>query len=143
DWLRHNFTNKPDGMPGSTLGMDNIQSVIAPFLIHEYDLGKGQSPADQNLIKSSSAVVVIGSKNDETKSWVKVGELYEKIVLLGTKNGLSNATMASLIELGDLHKKLAEVIEMKSRPQIFFRLGYSDVKAKRSPRRSLKDVLIT
>ncbi len=143
EWLRHNFTNKSDGMPGSTLGMDNIQSVIAPFLIHEYDLGKGQSPADQNLVKSSSAVVVIGSKNDEPKSWVKVGELYEKIVLLATQNGLSNATMASLIELGDLHKRLAELIQTKFRPQMFFRLGYSETKAKRSPRRSLKDVLIT
>jgi molybdopterin/thiamine biosynthesis adenylyltransferase/nitroreductase len=140
-WLRHNATKEKDGMPGFTLGLDPIQAILGSFLIKNYDMGESQSQKDKELLLSSSALGVISASTDDPLSWVKAGELFEKILLLTTLKGVQHSVYASLVELGDLHEKLESLLQLSGRAQLFFRLGYSDTESGLSPRRPLSEVL--
>ncbi len=142
-WLRHNFTRQPDGMPGFTLGLNPIQSLLGSFLIKNFDMGASQAKIDQELVKSSSLLIVITSQENGKETWLKIGKLYEKVVLMGTLNGLSNATLASVVELGQLPEKLKQVLLTSETPQVFLRMGFSKDKSRHSPRKKVEDVLVS
>src|SRR3989344_8935674 len=141
-WLRHNFTKNYDGMPGFCLGLNDIQSIIGPFLIKNYNMGRTQAKYDKQSILSASVLVVISSEDDNKETWVEVGELYEEILLLGAKYGIKNGTFASLVEFDVLNKKLKSILKISEKPQAFFRLGYSNSKVSHTPRYPVEKVLI-
>lgn len=141
-WVRHNFTRQPHGMPGFTTGLNDIQSIISPFLLKNYNIGGQASKDDNQSVLSASVLVIISSKEDNTDTWIKVGKLYEKIILLATSHGIKNGTMAALIEFERLNKELKNILKIQTRPQAFFRLGYSDSPIIHSPRLTVDQVLI-
>lgn len=141
-WLRHNFTMQAFGMPGENFGMNDIQSIIAPLLIKNFDLSSDQMEHDRKAVLSSAALIVISSASDDMESWLKIGQLYERILLTTTTYRISSATLASVVEVGDLPEKLAYLLGIEGKPQVFFRIGYSDAKVSHSPRIPIEKLLI-
>ncbi len=140
-WLRHNYTRKENGMPGFTAGIEDIQSIIGPFLIKHFNMSTGVG-VKQKLI-GSPLLVIVASTKDSPTMWVRAGMVYEQIVLYAATKGIHNGTLASIIELETLNKKVTEIIGISKskRIQVFFRLGFSNNKIVRSPRIPLENIL--
>ncbi|MDP3792567.1 MAG: hypothetical protein Q8Q89_02450, partial [bacterium] len=64
------------------------------------------------------------------------------IALEATKNKISTSVWGAPIQVGNFYKNLRDILSTDLRPQIFFRMGYSDKKFHHSPRLKIKDVLI-
>jgi nitroreductase len=44
-WMRPNFSRRRDGIPGSALGMGNLMSSMAPWVLRTFDVGSRQAAA--------------------------------------------------------------------------------------------------
>lgn len=140
-WVRHNLTRAHDGMPGYGMGFPTLPSLLGPFMLKNFAfIGGVQAKTEKGLVSSASAVVIISGK-DESLIWVKAGQAYEKIVLDATKRNIKNSTTAAAVEIGDHYKKLMKILEIKERPLMLFKLGYSDKIPKQTPKRTVEEIL--
>lgn len=131
------------GIPGYTAGLNSAGSRIIPRMMWYFDIGKSQSDLEYKRFYSSPAIVVIGSKVDNPRSWLVTGYWYQCIVLELTKRRIAHAISGAPIEAPLLPQKVQSIVESEYRPLMFFRIGYSDQKTIHSPRRPVSDILIT
>jgi hypothetical protein len=139
-WVRNNWTRAHDGMPGYGFNMPTIMSLLSPIAIKYFNIGSMQANSEKTLVKSSSVMAIIAGEN-ETLSWVKAGQAYERVVLDATKKGIKSATMTAAVEIGEYHKELMKIFRTKERPLVMFRLGYSDKIPKETPKRTVSEIL--
>ena len=98
---------------------------------------------DEKLLKEGTPLfVILSTRNDGKKDWMKAGQLYEKISLLAERSGIKTAIWAAPIQIGNYYKSLQKLIDSNFRPQIFFRMGYTDKRTPHSPRLSVANVLL-
>lgn len=142
-WIRNNLTNKPDGMPAFTVGIPLLPSLIAHFVIKRTNFAKTQSQKNQKLLSTTPYYFFILSKTNDIETWIRVGQALEETWLKATEKGISMTPLAQLIEIGDLYRDTMKVLKTNLRPQFFMRMGYSTKTAEHSPRRPIKDMLIT
>lgn len=141
-YVKHNKTKEYYGMPGFGFGMPLPISLIFPKAVKHIDVSRVNSKQDSDLIKNHTpAICIIGTKGNNELLWVKAGEVYEKIALDAQKSGIKTAVMAAATQIGDFHKDLQKVLENDFRPQVFFRMGYSDKTTPHSPRFLTEDVI--
>lgn len=139
-WVRPSTTENYDGMPISSLVspsgiMPNFFIEKGFWAVVKSGIGSGEAARiTKKLISQQTAAVGMISASDNPESWMKAGELFEKIALKATSLGLSISVLAVLIETGEFHKDLQEVVGLKERPQMMFRLGYPSAEAPLSPR---------
>lgn len=132
NWMRHNYTQAFDGMPANTVGIGDIQSIAGPFLMKTVNLTTGNG--DRRLVQTSPVLVILTLKKESPESWVKLGEVYEYILLTATAKNVHNATLTALVE-SPIASRLARIfLRLPGKPQAFFRLGYSKNPILRSPR---------
>jgi molybdopterin/thiamine biosynthesis adenylyltransferase len=138
-WIRNNFTKLSDGF---SIGLPDIQSLLAPFLMHEFNL---ENPSEQSreaiMLHHSSGVICISTKEDTLTAWIKAGQLFERTVLqLGTL-GVHHSIHAAMIEQDGARKKLASALKTTQFPQVFLRVGYSKLPIIYSPRRDVAETI--
>lgn len=139
-WIRPSTTENYDGMPISSLVspsgiMPNFFIEKGFWAVVKSGIGSGEAAKiTRKLISQQTTAVGVISTPDNPQSWMKAGELFEKIALEATNLGLSTSVLAVLIETGEFHKDLQEVVGLKERPQMMFRLGYPSAEAPLSPR---------
>lgn len=131
-WLRHNYTRSFDGMPAHTAGIDDIQSILGPFLMKTVNLASGNS--ERKKVASSPALVILTLKKESAENWVRLGEVYEIIHLTAAAKNVHNATLTALVESPVASRLARYLLKLPGKPQAFFRLGYSDTPTLRSPR---------
>lgn len=139
-WVRPSSTKDRDGMPIS--GLVSPSGRLPNFFVEKgfwavvkSGIGSGEAASiTKELISQQTAGVGVISAPDDPQSWMKVGELFEKIALKAASIGLSTSVLAVLIETGEFHKELQATINSKERPQMMFRLGYTSVEAPLAPR---------
>lgn len=145
-WVRPSSTKDNDGMPIS--GLVSPSGMLPNFFIEKgfwavvrSGIGSGEAAEiTKKLISQQTAAVGIISAPDDPESWMKTGEVFEKIALKATSLGLSVSVLAVLIETGEFHKELQSVANLKDRPQMMFRLGYASAEAPLSPRWRVEDL---
>lgn len=138
-WLRHNYTRQFDGMPASTMGIGDIQSIIGPFLMNTVNLATGES--DRACVWSSPLLVIVTAKKESPVAWVKLGEIYEHILLYAATKHIHSATLTALVESSIASRKARQLLVLPGIPQAFIRLGYSNSPVTRSPRLPVELVL--
>lgn len=135
EYLKPNITNSPIGMPASGFGIPTPVSFVAPTLIRYVNMNKLSKKQDAALLKEHTPVFgVISTSEDNIKSWIEAGKLYQKVTLSAEQEGLKTAPMAVVIQIGDFYKALQRTLGIIQRPQVFFRIGYSDMISTYSPR---------
>ncbi len=103
---------------------------------------KGQSKKDEMCIRSSSALMVVLSENDDMDSWINTGRSFERLTLYATALGIKNAHINQPCEVPELKKKLQKILSAGSmHPQLLLRLGYAEPLPK-SLGRSVSEVII-
>lgn len=141
-YIKSNLTKSKIGMPGFTLGMPLLVSLIASRLIKRINMSKKTIKKDDALLKKfTPSFVIISTAVDDKISWIKVGQLFERIWLKAVSRGLSCAPLAAPVQVGEYFKEIQKILNLKHRPQIFFRMGYCDNSVKHSPRLDIADVL--
>jgi len=139
-WLKPNFSGSALGMPGFTMHLNFLQSIIAPLLLRTSLIGNSkkfielQLNKDKFLLKSSPCFGIISAKVDNKESWIKVGMLYEKLSLIATKANLRVIPLSAIIEYEKTRTNLKNLLSIELKPMMFFRLGYSNNKETHSPR---------
>lgn len=143
NWVKHNQTDSPLGMPAFGFGMSGIQAQI---FVRGIRMGGSlvagvRADEEEKLIKNKTAGIgIISTEKDEPEYWMKAGEKFQKIALKAASSGLSANVLAVLVETGDLHKNLKNVIGTDYRPQVMFRLGYPIGSIPHAPRLQAKEV---
>jgi hypothetical protein len=141
EWIRPNYTRKPDGMTGANLGVSDVVSVVGPWATKTFDMGKLRAAKDKNLCLEAPGLVVLHSE-DGLLHWLDVGELLERILLTLIKNSVQFSFFNMPIKVPSLRTQLRGLLSISSWPQLLLRIGYCLTEPAPTPRRALEDVLI-
>ncbi|MCB0195077.1 MAG: Tat pathway signal protein [Anaerolineae bacterium] len=102
-----------------------------------------QADIDAKKLRSSSGAVVITSETDDKATWVRTGQVYERLALKLTALNIKSAFLNQSIEVADLRLQLQSALGLGgSSPQLLLRFGYADAMP-RSLRRPVDQVIIT
>lgn len=142
EWIRPNYTRRPDGMTGANLGVSDVLSVVGPWATKTLNLGKFRAARDKNLCLEAPGLVVLYSE-DALPQWLEVGELLERILLALTKNNVQFGFFNMLIEIPELRTQLRSLLSLSSWPQLLLRIGYCLTDPVPSPRRPVEEVIVT
>ena len=102
-----------------------------------------QADADVKKLRSSSAAVLIASETEDKSTWVRTGQVYERLALQTTALGIKSAFLNQPIEVSELRSQFQSALGLgTSLPQLLVRFGYADA-LPRSLRRPVDQVLIS
>jgi hypothetical protein len=132
EWIRPNFTRRPDGITGSALG---------PWATKVFDLGGIRAARDKNLCLEAPGLAVLYGE-DSIPVWIETGEALERLLLTVIRAGLQYSFFNMPIEIPELRTDLRRLLELPSWPQLLLRIGYCLTEPAGTPRRPVEDVLI-
>lgn len=141
-WVRNNFTKRPDGMPGFSVGVPDPPSLLAPIMVRLPPMAKAEAKKAQARIAGSPLVAVFSAKEDAPRGWVKTGVALERVWLAAVAHGLRATPYAGPFEAGALHEQVEHLLGISGfRAQTLLRVGYGPDDPHPSPRRSVENVL--
>lgn len=142
EYVKPNTTKSPVGMPAFGMGVPTPVSLLVPFMIRRFNMNRANEKKDRRLLADQTPVfVVMSTRLDDRKNWIRAGEVFEHIALLAEHKGLATGVWAAPIQIGEFYKEFQRILKTDFRPQLFFRLGYPTVPVRHSPRLHAEAVL--
>ncbi len=141
-WLRTNRSAQPDGIPGYSLGLDTVSSLLFPFVVRTFDTGELRGQRDRDLILHSAVVCMLWTRMDTPEEWLRAGQALSRLLLLAYSEDVQASFFTQPIELPPLREILARTLDVRGFPQMLFRLGYA-APARPTPRRPVDQVTET
>jgi hypothetical protein len=141
EWVRPNRTQRHDGIPGAAFGIKGATSLLAPWAMKVFDLGKLRAASDRNLCAQAPGLMVIYSE-DSVAHWLETGELLESLLLTLIHDGLQYSFFNMPIEVPDLRAELRRLLGLSAWPQLLLRMGFCLSEPSPTPRRSVDEVVI-
>ncbi len=141
EWVRPNWTQKPDGVTGAALGMNTVASALGPWTTKVVDAGQSRAARDRNLCVAAPGLIVLQSE-DSVPHWLACGELLQHMLLLLTREGLHHSYFNMPVQVTDLRVRLRALCGLHAWPQILLRVGFCLVEPAKTPRRSVDEVLV-
>jgi hypothetical protein len=132
EWIRPNWTQRPDGVTGAALG---------PWTTRVIDRGPVRAAHDRNLCAEAPGLVVLEAE-DSVPQWLASGELLQHLLLVLTREGLHHSYFNMPVQVPDLRVRLRALCGLRAWPQILLRIGFSLTEPARTPRRSVHEVLL-
>lgn len=143
-WIRFNEAEANryhDGLSSKATGSPSSPRMIGKLFMKFFLNAKAQSKKDEKYIRSSSALMVVLSENDDMVSWINTGRSFERLALCATALGIKNAHINQPCEVPELKKKLQKLLSAGNlHPQLILRLGYAEP-LPGSPRRPVSEVI--
>ena len=143
-WIRF---NKPealrsrDGLYTICTGNPNVPRWLGRRFLTAASAGQ-QADTSAEKARSSSGLIVIAAAEDDKRSWIDTGRLYERLALTLTAFGLKLAFLNQPTEVPALRSQLQSYLHLgTARPQLLLRFGYADP-LPHSLRRPLEQVLV-
>lgn len=140
EWLRPNWSNRSDGMPGFSLGFGEVMSAAGPLVVRTFDVGRGVAARDQDLLAGSPLLALLGTRRDTPADWLNAGEALAHLLLRAQVDGVSASFLNQPIEVSELRPRLQCIAGRDGFPQMLLRLGYAPP-VRPTPRRPVSDVL--
>ncbi len=141
EWIRPNWTMKPDGLPGAALGLKGVAAALGPWTTRVLDLGKVRAARDKNLCIEAPGLVVVHSE-ESIPHWLEAGELLERLLLGLVREGLQSSYFNMPVQVPELRVQLRALLGIPTWPQILLRIGYCLVEPAITPRRPVAEVLM-
>jgi hypothetical protein len=136
DWMRlspQQVRQSPDGLSYATLGMPPIRfRSLARYLLRS-GLQRHQL---QRALDSANVFLLFSSEDATNAGWVRLGQSFERVVLLATLRGIAHSHYNQPLESAQPF----DISGIKGTPGLLIRLGYANA-SPRAPRRPLDDVL--
>ncbi len=134
-YLMPGITRSMIGMPGTGFGMPLPVSFVAPAFVRFVNVNRLNRKKDKDLLVGHTPVfAVIATQGDAPGDWIRAGRVYQRIALEATREGIATHPMAAAIQIGEYYRDLQRLVPTALRPQLFFRMGYTDREAIASPR---------
>ena len=144
EWLRFNKRDAlaaMDGLYSVCSGNPEVPGWLGQMFVAGTKPGQ-QADADAKKLRSSSAAVVIASETEDKSTWVRTGQVYERLALQTTALGIKSAFLNQPIEVNELRSQFQSAVGLGTAlPQLLIRLGYADA-LPRSLRRPVDSVLV-
>ena len=141
-WMNSNISSKKQGLPGYSLKMPLIVSLIIPILIRYINMGKFLGKLNLKSLASAQLVVVLTGPNNK-EAWIYTGMCAERLMLTIQSYKLQTSIYVGSIEMGDLYKKVKELVGGSDRPQFIFAVGKIPGIHRVTPRHSLELKIIS
>jgi hypothetical protein len=143
-WLRFNQKEalaSMDGLYSKCSGSPTVPRWLGEMFVSGTK-PKSQADADAKKLRSSAGAVVIASERDDPESWVRCGQVFERLSLQLTTLELKSALLNQPIEIPELRGQFQSAMGMgNNQPQLLLRYGIADFMPY-SLRRSMEDVLL-
>lgn len=145
-WIRFNkgiAIEKNDGLSSAVTGNPNVPEWLGKFIMGITISSKKEAKKCEELIRSSSALVVFIGHRDDKESWMNVGRSFERFALMATSLGINNAHENMPCEERPVREKLTRLLKLagEEQPLLLLRIGYSFIMPY-SYRRPVKDVMV-
>ncbi len=141
-WLRPNVTRRHDGMPGYALGRGGFASITHPLVIRRFDVGGGQAAGDEELVRGSPTLSVLGTAGEHPRAWLSCGQALAHVLLRAQVEGVTASFLNQPIEVTRVRRLLEMIVGHVGHVQLLLRLGYSTHSQLRpTPRRPIADVI--
>jgi hypothetical protein len=141
-WIRPNWTRKPDGMTASSFGVNNITSALTPWVTKVLDLGKIRADKDKNLCVEAPGLIVLYGE-DSIPVWLETGEQLQRLLLTIIREGMQYSFFNMPIQVPELRTMLRGLLGLSSWPQLLLRVGYCLIDPAATPRRPVEEVLMS
>ena len=135
-------------MPGSGHGMPLFVSILAPFILRKKDVSDFEQKKAVSRVNNFPAIAILSSKEDNAYSWVKSGELLEKLLLSIHAEKMAASIMIAPIEVAHTREELQAIVNLHDQkmqgliPQTFLGFGFPAKTSPHSPRKKLSEVII-
>lgn len=143
-WLRFNkkeALSSLDGLYSICSGNPQVPRIIGQMFVSGTK-PQQQADADAEKLRSSPAAVVVASESDDKVSWIRTGQVYERLALQMTSMNIKSAFLNQPIEVTTLREQFKNAIGLgSSLPQLIVRFGYAEAMPK-SMRRPVEQVLL-
>lgn len=139
-WLRANWSDRRDGMPGFALGFGDVMAAAGPLIVRTFDVGRGRAAHDEELAEGSPLLALLGTALDTPYQWLQAGEALSHVLLRAQVDDVSASFLNQPIELVELRPRLELVAGRPGYPQMLLRLGHG-CEVPETPRRPVSDVL--
>jgi hypothetical protein len=143
-WIR--FNNKEalaalDGLYSPCSGNPQVPRWLGKMVVGGTK-PQQQADADAKKLRSSPGVVVIASESDDKTSWVRTGQVYERLALQMTMLDVKSAFLNQPIEVANIRRQFQSAIGLgNALPQLLIRFGYGK-SMPQSLRRPVEQVLV-
>jgi hypothetical protein len=127
-WLR--FTRREamgslDGLYLRCSGNDDVPRFLGEMFV-AHTKPKEQAASDDKKLRSSPGIFLLASEFESKTSWVRTGQVYQRMALLMTSLNLRSAFLNQPIEVKPLRGQLQAALGLPAaRPQLLVRIGYS------------------
>lgn len=142
-WFNSSFSGKPTGIPGYSVRMPAALSIVFPWLVRNFDIGKKLGVLNYESIRSAPAALVITAPKNSPEVWLDVGRYAERLMLQANALGYKTSIFTAAIEMGELYKDIQRLIGTDAIPQFIIIVGKLDFKQKPNLRISAQDKVIT
>ncbi|HVX48476.1 MAG TPA: hypothetical protein VHA05_03935 [Candidatus Saccharimonadales bacterium] len=143
-WVRHNWTKRPDGMPGYTQGIPGPISLFAKVVIRKNKKMAGsQAKMDSERVKHSAAIGLVSVSQDTPEAWLDAGRVYQRACLAATAHDLKTAGTSAAVIDSDTSEKIKKRLGLKGTAVALIRFGYTNSTPKAAPRRAVDDFAVT
>jgi len=143
-WLRFNkkeALSKSDGLYTRCTGNPEVPRWIGQLFV-EGAKPQQQAVMDSKKLRSSPFAILVSSEVDDKVSWVRVGQVYERIALKLTSLNIKSAFINQPIEVAQIRSQFPNAFDLRnSLPQLLFRVGNANPMP-RSLRRPVEQVLV-
>jgi hypothetical protein len=144
EWLRFNqkeALSSLDGLYSICSGNPQVPRFIGRMFV-AVTKPQQQADADAAKFRTSPGAVVVASASDDKVSWVRTGQVYERLALKMTSLNIKSAFLNQPIEVSTLRGQFQSAMGLgSSLPQLLVRFGYAEAMP-RSLRRPVEQVLI-
>jgi len=118
-------------------------SKIGQFALKHLNVGATQAKRDRAGVMSSPVIGVISTTEDDRRSQLLAGQVYERLSLRAAAFGIWTQPLSQIIEVPELKQELAKLIGApESSPLLAFRLGYGAAETHHKPRRPWHEVMV-
>lgn len=140
-WVRGS-SRKGDGVPGYAMGLNPVQSILAPLTHRMFNYTDEFAHGDRALSEEAALLGVLTSKEDNVRAWLECGQALEQVLLSAASHEVQASFLNQPIPIPELRSRLQDLIGTKDYPQIILRLGYpKDEELPATPRRDLSEML--
>ena len=143
-WLRFNTKealSSMDGLFSKCSGNPEVPRWLGQMFVGSTK-PQQQADIDAKKLRSSPAAVVIASEADDKTTWVRTGQVYERLALKTTSLNIKSAFLNQPIEVKEIRSQFQSALGLgKFLPQLLVRLGYAEAMP-RSLRRPVEQVIM-
>jgi hypothetical protein len=86
-------------------------------------------------------LVVVGSFQDTTATWLSAGQAMQRVLLTATTAGVAGSFLSQVVEVGRSRARLRTLVGGRLWPQAVLRLGYASMLPPPTPRRPVEEIV--